>query len=596
MQYETIIGFEVHVELSTATKVFCGCSTKFGNPANTQVCPVCLGMPGSLPVLNRKAVDYAIRAALALSCRINRHTEFERKNYYYPDLPKNYQISQLRHSIGEDGHLDIIVDGRKKRIRINNIHLEEDAGKNVHPESGSGKGALTPSTLSTQPSALSTQRSALSTQPSALSTQRSALSTQHSALCSLVDLNRAGTPLLEIVSEPDVRGVEEAVAYMNALRNLLLYTQVSDCNMHEGRLRFEVNISHRPMGQTELPNFRSEIKNLASMKSAARVIEYETRRQTRALDKGEALRHDTRLWDDARGRTEAMRSKEQAHDYRYFPEPDLVEVEIDDAWLESVRATLPELPAAKKARFVAQYGLPEYDAEILTASPALADYYEAAVAALTSHLSPLGTHPSPLSPQPSALSPQPSALSPHLSPLGTHPSPLSPQPSALSPHPSPLSTQHSALSTDPSALSTQHSSAKALSNWIMTELLRELNDRNLEPSESPVSPENLAGLVKMIADGTISGKIAKDVFAEMLEGRGDPKSIVEQKGWVQVKDTGAVETWVDDAIAANPGPAREYAEGKDRALGFLVGRIMKASKGKANPQMVNDLIRKKLRG
>ena len=561
MQYETIIGFEVHVELSTATKVFCGCSTKFGNPANTQVCPVCLGMPGSLPVLNRKAVDYAIRAALALSCRINRHTEFERKNYYYPDLPKNYQISQLRHSIGEDGHLDIIVDGRKKRIRINNIHLEEDAGKNVHPESGSGKGALTPSTLSTQPSALSTQHSALST-------QRSALSTQHSALCSLVDLNRAGTPLLEIVSEPDVRGVEEAVAYMNALRNLLLYTQVSDCNMHEGRLRFEVNISHRPMGQTELPNFRSEIKNLASMKSAARVIEYETRRQTRALDKGEALRHDTRLWDDARGRTEAMRSKEQAHDYRYFPEPDLVEVEIDDAWLESVRATLPELPAAKMARFVAQYGLPEYDAEILTASPALADYYEAAVAALTSHLSPLGTHPSP----------------------------LSPQPSALSPHPSPLSTQHSALSTDPSALSTQHSSAKALSNWIMTELLRELNDRNLEPSESPVSPENLAGLVKMIADGTISGKIAKDVFAEMLEGRGDPKSIVEQKGWVQVKDTGAVETWVDDAIAANPGPAREYAEGKDRALGFLVGRIMKASKGKANPQMVNDLIRKKLRG
>jgi aspartyl-tRNA(Asn)/glutamyl-tRNA(Gln) amidotransferase subunit B len=554
MVYETIIGFEVHVELSTATKVFCGCSTKFGNPANTQVCPVCLGMPGSLPVLNHKAVDYAIRAALALSCRINRHTEFERKNYYYPDLPKNYQISQLRHSIGEDGHLDIIVDGRKKRVRINNIHLEEDAGKSIHVEYGPGKGAST--------------SSALSTQHSALSTQPSALCTQHSALCSLVDLNRAGTPLLEIVSEPDIRSVEEAVAYMNALRNLLLYTQVSDCNMHEGRLRFEVNISHRPMGQTELPSFRSEIKNLASMKSAARVIEYETRRQTRALDKGEALRHDTRLWDEARGRTEAMRSKELAHDYRYFPEPDLVEVEIDDAWLESIRATLPELPAAKMARFVAQYELPEYDAEILTASWALADYYEAAAAAYGAQHSAPSTHPSPLS---------------------THPSPLSPQPSALSPHPSPLSAQ-------PSALSTQHSSAKALSNWIMTELLRELNDRNLEPSESPISPENLAGLVKMIADGTISGKIAKDVFAEMLEGRGDPRSIVEQKGWVQVKDTGAVEAWVDDAIAANPGPAREYAEGKDRALGFLVGRIMKASKGKANPQMVNDLIRRKLRG
>jgi len=575
MQYETIIGFEVHVELSTATKVFCGCSTKFGNPANTQVCPVCLGLPGSLPVLNRKAVDYAIRAGLALSCRINRHTEFERKNYYYPDLPKNYQISQLRHSIGEGGHLDIIVDGRKKIVRINNIHLEEDAGKSIHVEYGPGKGASTSS-------ALSTQHSALSTQHSALSTQHSALSTQHSALCSLVDLNRAGTPLLEIVSEPDIRSVEEAVAYMNALRNLLLYTQVSDCNMHEGRLRFEVNISHRPLGQTELPNFRSEIKNLASMKSAARVIEYETRRQTRALDKGEALRHDTRLWDEARGRTETMRSKEQAHDYRYFPEPDLVEVEIDDAWLERIRATLPELPAAKITRFVAQYGLPEYDAEILTASRALADYYEAAAAALT-------YRPSPLSAQHSALSTDPSALSTQHSALSTHPSALSPQPSALSPQPLPLSPQHSALST-------QHSSLKALSNWIMTELLRELNDRNLEPSESPISPENLAGLVKMIADGTISGKIAKDVFAEMLEGRGDPKSIVEQKGWVQVKDTGAVEAWVDDAIAANPGPAREYAEGKDRALGFLVGRIMKASKGKANPQMVNDLIRKKLRG
>ena len=575
MQYETIIGFEVHVELSTATKVFCGCSTKFGNPANTQVCPVCLGLPGSLPVLNRKAVDYAIRAGLALSCRINRHTEFERKNYYYPDLPKNYQISQLRHSIGEGGHLDIIVDGRKKIVRINNIHLEEDAGKSIHVEYGPGKGASTSS-------ALSTQHSALSTQHSALSTQHSALSTQHSALCSLVDLNRAGTPLLEIVSEPDIRSVEEAVAYMNALRNLLLYTQVSDCNMHEGRLRFEVNISHRPLGQTELPNFRSEIKNLASMKSAARVIEYETRRQTRALDKGEALRHDTRLWDEARGRTETMRSKEQAHDYRYFPEPDLVEVEIDDAWLERIRATLPELPAAKITRFVAQYGLPEYDAEILTASRALADYYEAAAAALT-------YRPSPLSAQHSALSTDHSALSTQHSALSTHPSALSPQPSALSPQPLPLSPQHSALST-------QHSSLKALSNWIMTELLRELNDRNLEPSESPVSPENLAGLVRMIADGTISGKIAKDVFAEMLEGRGDPKSIVEQKGWVQVKDTGAVEAWVDDAIAANPGPAREYAEGKDRALGFLVGRIMKASKGKANPQMVNDLIRKKLRG
>jgi aspartyl-tRNA(Asn)/glutamyl-tRNA(Gln) amidotransferase subunit B len=510
LRYETIIGFEVHVELSTDTKIFCGCSTKFGSAPNTQVCPVCLGLPGSLPVLNRKAVDYAIRVALALNCRVSPRTIFERKNYYYPDLPKNYQISQLRQNLGEGGFLEIAVEDRKKKVRIHNVHLEEDAGKSVHPEFPG-------------------------------------------ANYSLVDLNRTGTPLLEIVSEPDIRSVEEAVAYMNALRNLLLYTGVSDCNMHEGRLRFEVNISHRPEGQAELPNFRSEIKNLASMKAAARVIEYETKRQTRALDKGEALRHDTRLWDDARGRTEAMRSKEQAHDYRYFPEPDLVEVEIDDAWRENVRAGLPEFPDAKKARFVSQYGLPEYDAEILTTSRPLADYYEAAVMAYEG---------------------------------------LSSAPATHQPSPGP---QHSPLPTQHSALSTQHSATKSLSNWIMTELLRELNDRGVEPSESPISPQNLAGLVRMIDDGTISGKIAKDVFAEMLERGGDPKTIVERKGWVQVKDTGTVEAWVNEVIAANPGPAKEYAEGKDRALGFLVGQIMKMSKGKANPQIVNDLLRAKLR-
>ena len=479
MQYETIIGYEVHVELSTDTKVFCGCSTEFGAPPNTHTCPVCLGMPGSLPVLNRKALEFAIRAGVALNCRINQNCSFERKNYYYPDLPKNYQISQLRENLAEDGYLDIVVGDETKRIRINNIHLEEDAGKNVHPEHAG-------------------------------------------ADYSLVDLNRAGTPLLEIVSEPDIRGPEEAQAYMQGLKNLLEYIAVSDCNMHEGRLRFEVNISHRPMGETELPDYRSEIKNLGSMKSAVRCIEYEQRRQTRALKRGEALDFDTRQWDDDTGKSSAMRSKESAHDYRYFPEPDLVPVEIDDAWLERVKTELPELPEARRARFIEQYGLTEYDAGVLTSARPLAEYFEAAVAA--------------------------------------------------------------------------HDNPKAIGNWIQTELLRELNDRDLEPAQSPISPEHLGQMVAMIDKGTISGKIGKQVFAEMLESDDAPEKIVEDKGWVQVRDEGQVETWVDEVVAANPGPAEEFASGKDKAIGFLVGQVMRASKGKANPQLVNEVIHRKLRG
>lgn len=480
-KYETIIGFEVHTELATETKVFCGCSTRFGQGPNTQTCPVCLGLPGALPVLNRQALEYSLMAALALNCEINGHTYFERKNYYYPDLPKNYQISQLRNNLGEGGWLDIEVNGEPKRIGMNNVHLEEDAGKNVHPESaGLGEDY------------------------------------------SLVDLNRAGTPLLEIVSEPDIRTVDEAAAYMQTLKNLLEYTGVSDCNMHEGRLRFEVNISHRLMGERELPNFRSEIKNLGSIKTALKVIEYEIKRQCRALDKGEKLIHDTRLWDEVRGRTEAMRSKEQAHDYRYFPEPDLVDVEIDEAWQESVRARLPEMAGEKRKRFVEEYGIPDYDAGVLTASRKMANYYEEAVKA--------------------------------------------------------------------------HKNPKALSNWLMTELLREWNDRGLEPEDSPIQPGQLAGLVALIDDGTISGKIAKKVFAEMLESGKDPKIIVEEKGLVQVKDTGQVEGWVDEVIAANPGPAEDFRSGKDKAIGFLVGQVMKQSRGKANPQMVNEIITQKLRG
>ena len=479
MPYETIIGYEVHVELSTNSKIFCGCSTRFGESPNSQVCPVCLGLPGSLPVLNKTALDYGLRTALALNCTIDRDATFERKNYYYPDLPKNYQISMLRHNLGIDGYLDIPVAGGKKRIRINNIHLEEDAGKNVHPD-------------------------------------------HPGAHYSLIDLNRTGTPLLEIVSEPDIRGADEAMAYMQALKNLLEYIEVSDCNMHEGRLRFEVNISHRPFGHEELPNFRSEIKNLGSMKVAIKCIEYETKRQSKALDQGEKLTQDTRQWDEESGRTLSMRTKESADDYRYFPEPDLVAMEIDDEWIERIRATLPELPAARKTRFIEQYGLPEYDAEQMTASRAMAVYYEAAVAA--------------------------------------------------------------------------HGNPKAISNWIMTELMRNLNEKGLEPTESPIAAADLAELVKMIDDGTISGKIAKDVFAEMMASGKGPRKIVEEKGLVQVKDTGAVDAWVDEVIAANPEAAQTYAEGKDKTVGFLVGQVMKLSKGKANPPMVNEALKRKLRG
>ncbi len=500
MKYETVIGFEVHVELSTDTKVFCGCSTTFGQEPNTAVCPVCLGMPGSLPVLNKKAVDYSIKAALALNCDVAPLTVFERKNYYYPDLPKNYQISQLRENLGVNGYVEVPVEGKTKRVRINNIHLEEDAGKNVHPENAGADEY------------------------------------------SLVDLNRAGTPLLEIVSEPDIRSVEEAEAYMQTLRNILRYIAISDCNMHEGRLRFEVNISHRPEGETELPDFRSEIKNIGSIKSAIRAIRYEQKRQARALDRGEKLIQDTRLWDDDRGRTEAMRGKEGASDYRYFPEPDLVDVEIDEAWLKDIRESLPELPEAKKQRFIQDYELPEYDAGILTSSISLSDYYENANSV----------------------------------------------------------AQIAIVGDSWKAGATKNKkvaqTSKAISNWIMTELLRELNERDLEPENSPISPENLAGLVKLIDDGAISGKIAKTVFAEMLESGDDPKKIVEEKGLVQVKDDSQIEAWVDEAIDSNPGPADDYRSGKDRAMGFLVGQVMKASRGKANPQMVNELIRKKLRG
>jgi aspartyl-tRNA(Asn)/glutamyl-tRNA(Gln) amidotransferase subunit B len=480
MTWETVVGFEIHTELLTKSKVFCGCSTDFGQPPNTEVCPICLGMPGTLPVLNKKAFELAMRAALALNCTITRRTQFERKNYYYPDLPKNYQISQLRKNLGENGWIDITLpDGSTKRVGIDNVHLEEDAGKNIHGEdTGITDG-------------------------------------------SLVDLNRAGTPLLEIVSRPDLGTQDEAQAYMVAMKSLLEYTGVSDCNMHEGRLRFEANISVRRTG--EPLGTKVEIKNLNSMKVVQKCIEVETKRQIEALEAGERIVQETRLWDEPTYSTRAMRSKEQANDYRYFPDPDLLEVEIDDAWLERVRGEIPELPEARRARFISEFGLPPYDALVLTEEKARADYYETAVA----------THANP----------------------------------------------------------------KGIANWMMTEALRWLNDdpeRTIE--QYPIKARDLAELVKLIDDKTISGKIAKDVYKIMMElnGAQSPATIVKERGLVQVTDTAAIEKIVDEVLAANEQIVKDFLGGKDKALGALVGQVMKASKGKANPQMANELILKKV--
>lgn len=476
MNLEPVIGMEVHVELCTATKVFCGCPTTFGSAPNTQVCPICLGMPGVLPVLNHKAVEYTIRAALALNCDITENTNFDRKNYYYPDLPKNYQISQNYAALGLNGYLDIQVGEETRKIRINNVHLEEDAGKLIHPEVAG-------------------------------------------ADYSLVDLNRAGTPLMEIVSEPDLTGVEDALAYMNTLKNLLEYTEVSDCKMQEGRLRFEVNISVREQGSTKLGT-KVEIKNLNSMRTAIKCIEHEFARQSEMVRKGEKVLPETRLWDEPNSCTKAMRNKEVANDYRYFPDPDLVEVYISPEWREDVRAHLPELQDAKRKRFVDEYGLPDYDAKVLTASKPVASYYEKAVGA--------------------------------------------------------------------------HNNPKSLSNWMMTEFLRELKERDAEPDDVDLKPEGLASIVKMIDDNKINGKVAKDVFAKAMAGKGAPEDIVQAEGLLQVSDTGELEKFVDEVIAENPDMVEKIKAGQTKTIQAMVGQVMKKSRGKANPQVVNDLLAKKL--
>ena len=477
MKYETVIGLEVHVQIKTKTKIFCSCSTEFGTRPNENTCPICLGMPGVLPVLNKRFLESSMRACLATHCTIEPMNRFARKNYFYPDLPKGYQISQFELPLGTNGYININVDGTKKRIGLTRIHMEEDAGKLVHGENLGSPGK------------------------------------------SYVDFNRTGVPLCEVVSEPDLRSSEEARAYLIELKSILEYTGVSDCNMEEGSLRCDANVSIRPVGQKEFGT-RTELKNLNSFKFIQKAIEYEVDRQTRLLDQGDIVKQETRLYDSARGETFPMRSKEEAHDYRYFPDPDLVPIMIGEAWVDELRKTIPELPEQKRERFIKSYGIPEYDTGVLTSSEPLADYFE--------------------------------------------------QCTALFPHPKPIS------------------------NGMMGDLLRELKKDGRNIVDCPVSPSALVDLLKLIESGTVSGNIAKGVFEEMYQTQKSAASIVEEKGLKQITDTSAIEKIVAEVIQAYPSQVEEFKGGKEKVLGFLVGQVMKASKGKANPGIVNKLLKEKM--
>ncbi len=470
MEYEVIIGLEVHAELSTKTKIYCGCSTEFGGDPNTHCCPVCTGMPGALPVLNEKVVEYAVRAGLATNCEIAKESKQDRKNYFYPDTPRAYQISQYDLPLCEHGHVDIKVNDTEKRIGITRIHIEDDAGKLVHDAYTGG---------------------------------------------TLVDLNRAGVPLIEIVSEPDMRSAEEAVAYVEKLKGILEYIGVSDCKMQEGSLRADVNLSIRPAGQEKFGT-RTETKNLNSFRSIARCIEFEIARQKEVLEAGGVILQETRRWDDETGEGYAMRTKENANDYRYFPEPDLMPIRLSDEYIQNIKDTLPELPESRRERYINEIGLPEYDAGIITSSKHLSDFFEQATAICKN--------------------------------------------------------------------------AKAVSNWIMTDIIRIAKEKGVEYNELPFTAENLAKLIMLIDKGTISSAIAKKVFEEMTETGANPEKIVEEKGLVQISDEGAIKEVVDKIIAANPQSVADYKAGKDRALGFLVGQCMKEMKGKGNPQILNKFI------
>jgi len=472
MDYRVTIGLETHVQLKTQTKIWCGCRNRFGQPPNTDVCPVCLGYPGTLPVLNRESVRLTVMAGLMLGCRINERSTFDRKSYFYPDMPKNYQISQYDEPLCLGGRLEIEVNGRKKSIGITRIHLEEDVGKSIHYEQSSG-----------------------------------------------VDFNRAGTPLMEIVSEPEIESADEAFAYLTALKQVLLYGGISDCNLEEGNIRSDINCSVRPVEREELGT-KIEIKNMNTFRGVHRSLVYEISRQINVLNDGGSISQETRRWNDETGVTEAMRTKEYAHDYRYFPEPDLMPVVLTREQIEGWRATIPELPGDRRARFVREYGLSEYDAGVLSADRNVADYYEEAARA-SGHF-------------------------------------------------------------------------KAVSNWIMTDMLHAMSEGAIPIQEVKITPGALAGLIDLVDRQVINRPSAKRVFTILFEKGGNPADIVEQEGLSQVRDTESLETYIDEAITAHPQSVSDYRSGKKAALKFLVGQVMRLSKGKADPQMALEMLRERL--
>ena len=477
MKYETVIGLEVHVELNTKTKLFCGCENSFDAPPNSLVCPVCLGLPGVLPVLNKKAIEKHILSALALGCDVPEHCKFDRKNYFYPDMPKNYQISQYDLPLALKGKIEIdLPDGEKKTIGITRIHLEEDAGKLVH---GGESGSITDSEAT------------------------------------FVNYNRAGIPLMEIVSEPDMRSPEEAYQYLNELKKILVWLGVSDCKMEEGSLRCDANISLREKGATEF-GVKTEIKNLNSFKAVRSALEFEEVRQAKVLDEGGTIFQETRGWEDDRAVTVSLRGKESAHDYRYFPEPDLPPLHIKQEWKDEIKKQLPELPNTRKARFIEKYGIPEYDAGVLTSSRIFSDFFEESVR--------------------------------------------------------------------------ECKDAKQVSNWMMGDILSYLKSQDIEIQNSKLTPDALGKMIKMIAKGTISGKLGKKLITELLKNGGDPEKVVKEKGWIQVSSENDLLPVINKVIEENPGPVKKYLDGKDSIKGFFVGQIMKATRGKANPGVVNKLL------